>query len=178
MNDVSAYQSDGVDVLSSPGVLVAHNRLAHNASCLKRAAHELGAVRRAHLRHGQIPAARYRDRLAADRSAGASGSTWSQHDAASQFVREAVWRSLVSNSPLRRYIAHRRHVQRRLHVISARLNARAIAVARRSGKRPRPDRRAGSPTVTGEVRLPPVCRCRCRRHRTQEREQLGQLAHS
>jgi parallel beta-helix repeat protein len=31
MNDVSAFQSDGVDVLSSPGVLVAHNRLAHNA---------------------------------------------------------------------------------------------------------------------------------------------------
>ena len=31
MNDVSAFQSDGVDVLSSPDVLVSHNRLAHNA---------------------------------------------------------------------------------------------------------------------------------------------------
>ena len=31
MNDVTAYQSDGVDVLSSPRVLVATNRLTHNA---------------------------------------------------------------------------------------------------------------------------------------------------
>ena len=30
-NDVSAYQSDGVDVLSSPGVLVSRNRLVDNA---------------------------------------------------------------------------------------------------------------------------------------------------